>query len=147
MSERGQSDLGKNIQNLIIEAMKAKDKIRLNALRYLKSLLLEKELAEQSLLEEDVLVRHYKKLKDGLELFREGKNEEKIKELELEIAVIKEFMPKELSENDLKALIEKIKIAQENPNMGSIMKELGPQIKGRFDGKRASQLVQEGLKS
>ena len=58
---------------------------------------------------------------------------------------MEEFLPKALSEEEVSRLIEEIKKSQDNPNMGSIMKELTPRIKGRFDGKLASQMVKNSI--
>ena len=43
-------------------------------------------------------------------------------------------------------MIDEIKASQENPNMGSLMKELQPKTKGQFDGKQLSQMVMASLK-
>ena len=132
------------ISKLIVEAMKAKNKERLNALRYMKSLLLENKTSAKPIDEQEVIIKHHKKLSDSLDVFKDS--QEKVDAIKAEIAVVAEFMPKPLEESDVVALIEEIKASLDNPNMGGIMKELSPKIKGKFDGKKASQLVQEALK-
>ena len=67
-------------------------------------------------------------------------------DLEAEVTVLQEFLPKQLSEDEVAKIIDQIKQNLDSPNMGAIMKELSPQIKGKFDGKKASQLVQAALK-
>ncbi len=132
------------ISNQIKTAMKAKDKMRLTALRYIKSMLLENKTSKKPIDEQEVVIKYHKKLNDALEMYQ-GKDD-KIEEIQSEIAVVKEFMPKQLEEADVIALIQEIKAPLENPNMGAIMRELSPKIKGKFDGKLASKLVMEALK-
>ena len=56
-------------------------------------------------------------------------------------------MPQSMSEQEVKDLIVKIIGENDNPSMGIVMKALQVKIKGKFDGKRASELVRETLKS
>ncbi len=128
---------------LIKDAMKNKEKDRLNALRYIKSLLLENKTAKKPVPELDVMARYVKKLKESLALFpSDGEQYEKTQK---EIEVVKIFLPPELEEAEVITMISEIKKTIDNPQMGHIMRELTPKIKGRFDGKRASELVKESL--
>ena len=124
-------------------AMKAKEADKLQALRYLKSMLMENSTSKKPVADMDVVVKHYKKLNDSLVNFPEGHEmrEKTLKELEF----IKAYMPEQMDEAAVSELIEKIKSGLENPNMGAIMKELQPQIKGKFDGKKASEMVKAAL--
>ena len=61
-----------------------------------------------------------------------------------EYAVLKDYLPQEMSEAEVIKLIQDIKAAGAK-DMGAVMKELQPQIKGRFDGKRASDLVKANI--
>jgi uncharacterized protein YqeY len=127
----------------IKEAMKAKEKSRLEALRYLKSMLIENKTSKKPKAEMDVVIGHCKKLKDSIETYPEGNPQrEKIAE---EIKHLQVYLPEQMTEEAVRDLINSIKDSQDNPNMGSIMKELTPQIKGKFDGKKANQIVREVL--
>jgi uncharacterized protein YqeY len=132
------------ISKEIIDAMKAKDKVRLNVLRFLKKLLIENETSKKPIDEQDVIIGHAKKMADSLSLYPEGSNSRN--DLEAEIEILKDYLPEQLSEQDVTAIINEIVSGLENPNMGAVMKELAPKIKGRFDGKLASQLVNNALK-
>lgn len=133
------------VNNAIKEAMKAQQKDRLDALRYFKSMLLENKTSKAPVEEMDVLVRHIKKLKDSLENFPVG-NELRTK-TEKEIEAISVYLPQGLDETEVKKIIQNIITSHPGANMGVVMKELTPQIKGRFDGKRASDLVKEMIAS
>lgn len=127
----------------IIASMKAKDKIRLNALRYLKKLLIENQTSKKPIAEIDVLIGHAKKLKDSIELYPAGSEQQK--NIQEELQVFDEFLPKALTKEEVQNIITQIINDLDAPNMGQIMKELSPQIKGRFDGKLASQMVKDAL--
>ncbi len=127
----------------IKEAMKAKDKERLDAVRYLKSMLMENNTSKSPKPEMDVVIAHVKKLKDSIQAFPEGNpiREKTIKEVEL----LSVYMPEQMDEAQVKKLIQDIIKSHDAPNMGTVMKELTPQIKGKFDGKLANQFVREAL--
>lgn len=127
----------------IKDAMIKKEKERLEALRYLKAMLIENKTSKTPIEEMDVLIKHVKKLKDSLVNFPEG-NEVRQK-TEREITFLSVYMPKELSEEEVIAIIDSIMSNTPGANQGVIMKELTPKIKGQFDGKRASELVKNKL--
>jgi len=131
------------INSDIKEAMKAKEKEKLTALRYVKSMIMENNTSKKPASEIDVVIKHHKKLKDSLENFPAG--HPMIEQTLKEIDIIAVYLPKQISEPEVIALIESIKSGLESVNMGALMKELQPQIKGKFDGKRASVLVKEAL--
>ena len=97
----------------------------------------------------DVLARSVKQKQEAIEILKKGGFMDKIPAEEACIALYRKYMPAEMSEDEVKALIAEIKAATgaaSPKDMGKIMKELSPKVKGRFDAKRASALVQEALK-
>jgi len=137
-------DLKDRINDEIKTAMRAKDKIRLNVLRYLKKLFIENDTSNKPIPEMDIIISYAKKMKDSIEHYPAGS--EQSENLKEEVNILNEFLPKALSEGDVVEIIESIINDLESPNMGAVMKELTPKIKGQFDGKKASQLVNERLK-
>ena len=127
----------------IKKAMFAKDKERLDALRYYKSMLIENKTSKAPIAEMDVLIKHVKKLKDSLENFP-PENEIR-KKTEREIIVLSEYMPKQLDEETVKGYIKEIIAANPAHNAGLVMKDLSPKIKGQFDSKLANELVKAAL--
>jgi uncharacterized protein YqeY len=134
--------LMEKVNNDIKEAMKAKQQERLEALRMLKAEFIKNNTAPKPTDELSVTVAHAKRLQDSLEMYASGSDAHG--KILKEIAVIKEYLPSAMNEEEVVALIQKIKAAGAK-DMGSIMKELQPQIKGRFDGKRASELVKASV--
>lgn len=127
----------------IKDAMKAKEKEKLQALRYMKSMLMENATSKKPVPELDVIVKHHKKLKDSLENY--PADHPMAIQTTAELDFIGAYLPKPLTKEEVQGIIDNIKASLENPNMGAIMKELQPQIKGRFDGKMASQMVKDSL--
>jgi uncharacterized protein YqeY len=134
--------LMEQVNSDIKEAMKAKQQDRLDALRMLKAEFIKNNTASKPTDELSVTVAHVKRLQDSLEMYQaQTEAHDKIlKELE----VVKVYLPKALEESEVVAMINDIK-GKGAKDMGAIMKELQPQIKGRFDGKRASDLVKSSI--
>jgi uncharacterized protein YqeY len=127
----------------IKKAMFAKDKDRLDALRYLKAMLIENKTSKAPQPEMDVLIKHVKKLRDSLESFP-PENEIR-KKTEKEIIALTEYLPKQLSEAEVKGFIAEIIASHPGVNAGLVMKELSPKIKGQFDSKLANEMVKAAL--
>ncbi len=134
--------LMEQVNNDIKEAMKAKQQERLDALRMLKAEYIKNNTAPKPIDELTITIAHAKRLSDSLEMYEKGSAA--FEKIQKEIEVIKAYLPKAMEESEVVALIQKIKDAGAK-DMGSIMKELQPQIKGKFDGKRASDLVKAAL--
>ena len=126
----------------MIRAAKAKDKIRLSAVRMLKSGLhnreidLKRELGEAEFLQ--LLSFMVKQRKDSIEQFEKGGRTDLVDQEKAELKVIEEFLPSQLSEADLDAAIaEAIREvgATGIRDMGKVMKVLMPKVTGRADGK------------
>jgi len=130
------------VNNDIKEAMKAKQQPRLDALRMLKAEYIKNNTAPKPTDELSVTVAHAKRLSDSLEMYEKGT--EAHNKILAEMEVIKAYLPKAMEESEVVTLIQSIK-ASGAKDMGAIMKELQPQIKGRFDGKRASELVKAAV--
>jgi len=141
MSDTTLSEL---INNDIKVAMKSGNKPKLEAIRYLKAMFIENRTSGAAKPELDILIAHTKKLRDSLTAFPEG-NEQRIKTA-AEVAILSEYLPAQLSEEKVREMVKAIVAKLEKPNMGMVMKELTPLIKGQFDGKLASQIVTEALK-
>ena len=137
------SDLKTEVNDGIKNAMKAKDKTRLNALRYVKKLFIENDTSGKAKPELDIIIAYAKKVKDSADLYPEG-SEQKL-EILAEYKVLEEFLPKQLSKEEVQTFIDEIKKNLEVVNMGAIMKELQPKIKGQFDGKIASDMVKNSI--
>ena len=144
--------LKKKMDQEMILAAKAKDKIRLSALRLLKSGLhnreidLKRELNEAEFLQ--LLSAMVKQRKDSIEQFEKGGRTDLVEKEEAELKVIQEFMPTPMSETELDAMIaEAIREtdAASVRDMGKVMAALMPKVTGKADGKMVGEKVKARL--
>ena len=149
---KAESPLLQEILADIKAAMKAHDSVTLEVLRTLHSdiknvaINAKKDVTDDIVL--DVLAKSIKQRNESLEMLRKGGREENAQDEAKTLAVYQKYLQKQLSEDEVKALIEEIKAqvgAQGPKDMGQIMKELTPKTKGRFDGRRVSDLVKAAL--
>lgn len=101
-----------------------------------------------------VLDKMISERKDTIQIYRSSGKEDRAAAEENEISVIRRYMPTEMSSDKVNLMIAKIctelnVFESENPiaKSGLIMKQLSPQIKGRFDGKLAMQMISDYLKA
>ena len=134
--------LMEQVNNDIKEAMKAKQQDRLDALRMLKAEYIKNNTAAKPTDELSITISHAKRIQDSLEMYQKGTPA--YDKIVAEMEVVKVYLPKSMEESEVVAMINDIK-AKGAKDMGAIMKELQPQIKGRFDGKRASELVKSAV--
>jgi uncharacterized protein len=144
--------LKKKMDQEMILAAKAKDKIRLSALRMLKSGLhnreidLKRELSEAEFLQ--LLSAMVKQRKDSIEQFEKGGRTDLVEKEKAELSVIQEFMPAPMSETELDAIIaEAIREtgAASIRDMGKVMAALMPRVTGKADGKMVGEKVKARL--
>ncbi|KMY43717.1 hypothetical protein AC622_05215 [Bacillus sp. FJAT-27916] len=135
------------------QAMKDKDKDKLSVIRMMKASLQNEgiKLGKQELSEDEeltVLSRELKQRKDSLQEFDKAGRQDLTEKLHAEIAVVESYMPKQLSEEDLDALVTEA-IAQTNAtskaDMGKVMSAIMPKVKGKADGSLVNKLVLQHL--
>lgn len=132
-------------------AMKAKDSLRLTTVRMARTALKNAEIEARQELDDTatikVLSTLVKQRREAAEAYRETRPELAEKE-ELELAVLQEFLPAQLTEAELEAMIAKAVAesgASSMRDMGAVMKLVTPQTTGRADGKLVSELVRKQL--
>jgi uncharacterized protein YqeY len=140
------------LEGELTAAMKARDDARRDALRLILSSLRSAEKELQRPLHDDeelqVLQRERKRRIEAAEGFRSGDREEQAQAEERELAVLEEFMPEPLSEDELERIVDDA-IAENGAtsmgDLGRVMADVMPQVAGRADGSAVSQLVREKL--
>lgn len=130
--------LQEQINKDIVTAMKEKNKESLDVLRYIKSLFIQNNTSVKPTDDLSVVIGHVKKLQDSLESYTAGT--EAHTKIMNEVKIAQAYLPQPLTEAEVVAIINDLKIKGAK-NLGEMMKDLQPQIKGRFDGKKATDLV------
>ena len=139
------------------DAMRARDDVRRRTLRSLRAALMEKEIAQREggasgLTEQEeqaVLRKQAKQRRDALAQYREASREDLAEKEEAELEVIEAYLPQPLTEDKLReelhAVIQQVGAASPS-DMGKVMGEAMRRLRGRADGSRVQQLVQQMLK-
>lgn len=148
-------NLKQQIDNDIKEAMRAKDKDSLKALRAIKSLILleeTKEGREPGDLKEDeeikLLSKAAKQRRDSAEIYKEQSREDLAENELTELAVIEKYLPKQLGEDELRETLKEIitEVGASTPkDMGKVMGVATKKLVGKADGKMISKVVKELL--
>jgi len=133
-------------------AMKAKDKLTLTVVRSLKSALVNEQIKVGHDLTDDeeksVLATQLKQRKESVAEFKKGGREDLVADTEAEIKIVEQYLPAQMSEAEVSALIDQV-IQQTNASgkadFGKVMKALMPEVKGRADGAMVNQLVKAKL--
>lgn len=143
------------IENGIKDAMRAKDADRLRALRAIKSLILLEETSGSSAdglstdAEMKILMKAAKQRRDSLDVYLAQNRPDLAEKEQAELAIIEEFLPKQLSDSELTAKITEIiaSVGATSPaDMGKVMGVASKQLAGLADGKAISAKVSELLK-
>lgn len=138
----------------IIAAMKAKDKVRLEALRNIKKYFIEAktapgandELTDDAALK--ILAKLAKQGKDTAALYHEKGREDLAAEEAAQAAVIEEYLPKQLTADELEAAVKDIIAqtgAQSMKDMGKVMGIASKQLAGKAEGRAISEVVKKLL--
>ena len=140
------------IEEELATAMREREAERRDALRLILSSLRSAEKELQRPLHDDeelqVLQRERKRRTEAAEAFRAGDREEQAEDEERELAVLEEFMPEPLSEEELEEIVDDAIAecgATSIRDLGRVMADVMPQVAGRADGAAVSQLVREKL--
>jgi uncharacterized protein len=132
-----------------VTALKNHDSVRVGVLRYLISLIDKKELqlppGKMTEAEEvQVLRKELKDKEESREMFIKGNRSDLVAEVENEIAIVKEYLPKEMSEEELEKIVDEA-VAEAGNNFGMVMKAVMVKVAGRAGGDKISAMVKSKL--
>ena len=140
------------IEQELSDAIRAQDELRRDTLRLILAALrsAEKALLRPLSIEEElqVLQRERKRRIEAAEAFRAGDRPERAAREEAELKVLEEFMPAQLSQEELEEIVDDAVAAvgaTSIRDLGRVMADVMPQVSGRADGSVVSQLVREAL--
>ena len=145
-------DLKSLIKTQVTISMKDGDKFRTTVLRMILAEIQKIEIEEKSDLDElqitSILEKMIKQRNDAISQFEQAKRQELADKEKQEIEIIKEFLPEQMSDEEVSELVSKIISqvgAQDMKDMGKVMGSLKPLISGKADAGVVSQLVQKAL--
>ncbi|HAW34952.1 MAG TPA: aspartyl-tRNA amidotransferase [Erythrobacter sp.] len=148
--------LREKIQSETVTSMKAKDKERTAALRLIGAKIKDRDIElrtadtkpDDDAMVTDVLMKMAKQRRESIEMYEDGGRTELAEKEKAELAVIEEFLPQQMSEDETRAAIAQIKAdlgAEGMKDMGRVMGELKARHGATLDMSKASGLVKEAL--
>lgn len=146
--------LVENLGKDIVTAMKEKDSLKLSVLRMVKGALQLEHINNKKELDDDLFIdvvsKQIKQRNESLEEFTKANRKDLAEKVESEIEILKTYLPKQLSKEEVEQIIEEAfaKVKPQNAkDMGLIMKEVTPLLKGKADMKEVSNIIKEKLAS
>lgn len=144
------SSIKSRIQSDLTEARKARDKPRTVLLTTTLSELRNREIEKKGELTDEeaveVLSRAVKQRGESADQARAVGRDEIAEKEEAEAEALKTYLPEQLSEDEVRALVREI-VEGGTTDTGPVMGRLMPRIKGRFDGREANRIVREELEN
>ncbi|KXG78514.1 hypothetical protein AN618_02700 [Fervidicola ferrireducens] len=136
------------------KALKEGKKERLSVIRMAKAAIINEEKDRMHELNDDevieVISREVKKRKDAKEEYERLGRSDKADELQREIEILQEYLPLQLTEEELEEIVKKTISeigAKDLKDLGMVMKAVLPQVKGRAEGKAVNAIVKKLLQS
>jgi len=129
-------------------AMRAREELRLLVLRGLLSSINYAEIAKQKKLDDggiiEVIGKEIKQRKESIEAYDKGNRKDLSDKEKAEMAILQEYMPAQMSREEIAAIIEKViaEVGAKGPgDKGKVMQKLMPQVKGKADGNEVNSIV------
>jgi len=147
-----QLSLEEIIFNDMKKALKGNEKLKLSTLRLIRAAIKNAEISKKDKLTEDEVIgivnNFLKKLEESLDMFTKGQRPELAEKAKKEIEVVKEYLPEQLSEEEVEKIVKDTIIKfgfKDLQDIGPAMREIIPQLKGKADGKIVNKMVRELL--
>jgi len=146
--------LSQRIESAMRDAMRARDERRTQTLRmamaaaHNQRIARGRELTDEEVI--DVVAKQVKQRRESIEMYRAGGREDRAADEEAEAAILTEFLPQQLTEDEIEALV-RAAVAETGAggvgDLGRVMGRVSPQTKGRADGKMVSDVARRVLEA
>jgi len=140
------------IQEDLKRSMKAKDGNRVSVLRLLLSSIQNREIEKRDVLDDEEVLAEItssaKRRRESMEAFKEGDRMDLVEKEEAELAILQEYLPEQLSPDEIRGVVLEVVEAvgaTTASDLGKVMKELMPRLRGKADGKLVNEIVREAL--
>ena len=144
--------LFQQIQEDLKRSMKAKDGNRVSVLRFLLSSIQNREIEKKEPLDDEEVLAEItssaKRRRESIEAFKEGDRMDLVEKEEAELAILQEYLPEQLSPDEIRGVVLEVVEAvgaTTASDLGKVMKELMPRLRGKADGKLVNEIVREAL--
>ena len=146
------ADLKEKLEADLRQAMKDRDNVKRSVLRLLLAAIQNAEIAKRGSLDNPdilgIVAREVKQRNESIEAFKQGDRQDLVAQEEAEMAVLKEYLPRQLSREEViveaRQVIEEVG-AQGPRDKGKVMSRIMAQLKGKADGREINEIVTELL--
>lgn len=125
-------------------AMKGHDTVSLNAIRFLQAEVRNVEIdhgEQDDAGVQKIIARQIKQMRDAISDYQKGGRTDLVEQEEAKIAVLERYLPKQLTDDELRVIIQQVKADNPSANQGQLIGLVLKQTAGRADGNRVSQLL------
>ncbi len=136
------------------QAMRDKDVLRRDTIRYLRSEIRNQEIRDQKELDDagviQVLSRQVQQRRDSIEVYRDAGRSDLVNKEESELSVIVGYLPQQLSGAEITDLVRQVvaEVGATGPgDMGKVMGAIMPQVRGKAEGREVNAIVQQTLRN
>ena len=136
------------------QAMRDRDTVRRDVIRYLRSEIRNQEIRVQDDLDDDgvvqVLSRQAQQRRDSIEAFAQADRTDLVEKEQAELAIIMRYLPQQMTRDEIASLVQQViaDVGASGPgDMGKVMSQIMPQVRGRAEGREVSSIVMETLRS
>ena len=136
------------------QAMRDKDVLRRDVIRYLRSEVRNQEIREQKELDDtgviQVLSRQAQQRRDSIEVYRDADRQDLVEKEESELSVILSYLPQQMTSEEITSLVQQVvaEVGASGPaDMGKVMGAIMPQVRGKAEGREVNAIVQKTLRS
>lgn len=140
------------IEKDLREAQKSKNETVVSTLRLLKNAIKNSEIRLQKKVDDslinEIIAKEIKSRKESIEQYQKGGRPELAEKEAKEIEILRQYQPKQLSKEEIEKIVKQIIVkvkAVSAQDMGKVMAEVMPELKGKADGAQVSQIVKENL--
>ena len=146
--------LRERLEEEIVEAMRGRERARLEALRFLKSVVLLAEKDQKKILDDpdmvEIVSRQVNDRRESIRMFQQGNRDDLVDKESAELVILESYLPPQLGPDELLQLVRDVvkEVGASTPkDKGRVMGRLMPQVRGRADGTVVNDLVTQLLES
>ena len=149
-----EADLKQKLTDDLKQAMRAGDKVRRSVIRLVMAAIKNAEIARHAALDDTdilgIIAKEARQRQESIEAFRQGNRQDLVAQEEAELAVLKEYLPRQMTREEIIATARQVieEVGAQGPgDKGKVMPKLIAQLKGKADGREINAIVTELLGS
>jgi len=135
------------------QAMRGGDGVKRSVIRLVMASIRNAEIAQRTVLDEDkdilgIIAKEVRQRRESIEAFKQGDRQDLVAEEEAEIAILNEYLPRQMSREEITAAVRRVieEVGAQGPrDKGKVMPQLIAQLKGKADGREINAVVTELL--